>query len=117
MRIDWGGVTRAHPSLLGILIVTALVGIPAPIAAQRSVVLGVVRDTAGTPIPYAEAVLLNAGRRDRANDRGWFVLDSVASGADLLVVRAIGFQPQRLPINVGPNDTLELAVVLPPQVQ
>jgi hypothetical protein len=85
--------------------------------AQRSALVGVVRDTAGAAIPFAEAVLIGAKRSERANERGWFVFDSLPAGPDLLVVRAIGFRAQSLPLNLGSRDTVELAATLQPRIQ
>ncbi len=92
-------------------------GLARPSQAQRSLIVGVARDQSGAPIPYAEAVLLHGKSQDRTNYRGWFVLDSLEAGADLLIVRAIGFQVQRVPLTLGVADTLELEIVLRPQVQ
>jgi hypothetical protein len=103
------------------LAIAAALGSPVigpPVAAgQQAVIVGVAHDTGGRPIPFAEAVLVGAKRKDRANDRGWFVLDSLEAGPDLLVVRAIGYKAQRVPISIAATDTLELEVVLAPQVQ
>ncbi len=79
--------------------------------------VGVARDTSGRTIPFAEAVLVGAKKKDRASDRGWSVLDSLEAGPDLLLVRAIGYKAQRFPISRSATDTLELEAVLPPQVQ
>ena len=92
-------------------------GSPRPGQGQRSLIVGVVRDPSGAPIADAEAVLRHGKSQDRANDRGWFVLESLVAGADLLIVRAIGYQVQRVPLTLGVADTLELAIVLRPQVQ
>jgi hypothetical protein len=90
---------------------------PTPTFAQQAVILGVAHDTAGHAIPFAEAVLVHAKRKDRASDRGWFVLDSLEAGPDLLLVRAIGYQAQQVPIVMTATDTLELEVVLAPIAQ
>jgi hypothetical protein len=61
--------------------------------------------------------LIRARKSDRATDYGWFVLDSLDEGPDLLVVRAIGYRVKRVPLTLGPADTLEFEVRLDSRLQ
>src|SRR5688572_25348441 len=102
----------------GFALTSALaVGAIRPASAQRAAIVGVVRDQRGAPIPLAEAVLVSAKKRDRASDRGWFVLDSIDAGPDLLLVRAIGYRAERVPISLEAADTIDVEVILAPHVQ
>jgi hypothetical protein len=61
--------------------------------------------------------LIRSKKTDHASDRGWFVFDSVEAGPDLLLIRAIGFRPKRIPLGLGEHDTLDIAVTLEARVQ
>ncbi len=103
---------------MGLAIVGLTLGLVArPSAAQQAVIVGAVRDTRGSPIPGAEALLLSAKKKDHASDRGWFVLDSLEAGPDILVVRAIGYRARTMPISLGPADSIEVVAVLQPLIQ
>jgi hypothetical protein len=99
------------------LVLISFLGVGSALAAQQSVIIGVIRDARGNPVLEAEAVLVRAGKKEPPNYRGWFTFDSLDAGPELLVVRAIGYQVQQLPVTLGPSDTLELEVTMPARAQ
>jgi hypothetical protein len=82
------------PHLVRIPTLAALLGLlaSAPLAAQRGVVHGTVRDTAGAPIPEASVVIM-PDHRARADSAGRFVLTNVKPGLHEIRVRRVGFGP------------------------
>jgi hypothetical protein len=75
--------------------------------------VGTVRDTTGAP---RQGVLVTAdavpGRVARTGLDGTFRLDSLPLGSTTLVVRAIGFPPQSLPVAVRPGTPVPLDITL-----
>ena len=78
------------PSLVAAILLGTLAG--APLAAQRGVVHGTVRDTSGAPVPDASVVIM-PDRRARADSSGRFVLRDVKPGLHEIRVRRIGYGP------------------------
>ena len=84
--------TLALASLLAALSATSL-------AAQRTTVVGFVRDTAGHPIPEA-AITILPDIRTRADSAGRFVLTDVKEGLREIRVRRMGYRPYDATIRV-----------------
>jgi len=95
----------------------ALCWTPRGVAAQATVLVGVVRDTAGRAIGSAEIVSLTTRERATASAAGAFRLTGLEAGPGLWVVRAIGYRPERLAVTLGSADTLAIEVVLGPMPQ
>lgn len=88
-----------------------------PMPEATGVVMGRVVDSAGVAIPAAEVVAMAAQRRARVNDRGEFLVRWLDPGPELLLIRAIGYTPVRLPVTVELTDTLVIAVPLQRGIQ
>ena len=73
---------------------------------------GVVRDTAGRPLPNADVVGLSSRMRARTDGSGRFFLGDLGPGPELFLVRSIGFAPQRVPATLAAGDTMSVDVVL-----
>lgn len=73
---------------------------PASASAQgRHALRGVVRDSAGAPIPEADVAIVSQRIAGKTNERGEFVLPRVRTGEVQLSVRRIGFEPKTVVIN------------------
>lgn len=75
---------------------------------------GTVRDSAGTPVPGVEVVLLQRPGAVYSDSLGKFRFVDVPSGKRALHFRRLGFEPKSLDTNVTQGQTLALAVVLDP---
>lgn len=64
---------------------------------------GMVVTVGGNPVGGAE-VRMGDGPRLRANERGEWTLPSAAMGTRMLEVRALGYYPMRLPVDVVPGS-------------
>lgn len=83
-----------------LVLASALVlGASASLSAQKTTIVGFVRDTAGRPIPEA-AITVLPGQRTRADSSGRFVLTDVKEGLREIRVRRIGFRPYDATIRV-----------------
>lgn len=82
---------------------------PSP-AAPR--VRGTVRSSDGAVVGGARIRLINGGAETLAADDGSFVLTGVAPGSRMLDVRALGFLPATLAVDVMASGDVDVAVVL-----
>lgn len=90
----------------------ALIGIPAATGnAQRPTitVTGLVTDTSGFPIPFAN-VMLTDGRRIVASEAGRFALNIDAS-TRTIEIRRIGFEARVISMETWPDTALRIALV------
>ncbi len=69
-------------------------------------VRGVVTDSKGTPIANAVVAVVGSGQTERTAETGRFDVEGVATGTQLLDVRAIGFEPLRIPVSIFENEAL-----------
>ncbi|MGH7712357.1 MAG: carboxypeptidase regulatory-like domain-containing protein, partial [Gemmatimonadaceae bacterium] len=90
-----------------------------PLAAARRSVLrgeghlnGTARDSSGKPVPNAEATVWDTGREGRTNARGVFALDSLPGGTHMLEVKALGYAPSRMIVNLASGRRASAHVVL-----
>ena len=90
----------------------ALIAIPPPVAAQRTLrtVAGVVRDTAGAPIAGAEVLI--GERRATSNAAGVFQIDSLPPGQYPFTVRSVGYTAARSSLSVTNDPVTQVEVVL-----
>jgi hypothetical protein len=66
----------------------------APLPAGPNIMVGVVRDTAGIPIPGAEVIIPDLKLRLLANAEGIFRFEGVRTGKHTMRARKVGFAPQ-----------------------
>lgn len=88
-----------------------------PMPEVSGVVIGRVQDSVGAPIATAEVVAVTAKRRALADSRGEFMVRWLNPGPELLLIRAIGYTPVRLPVAVELTDTLVISVPLQRGIQ
>ncbi len=74
--------------------------------------VGTVRDTSGRPIANADVVAMAGNTLARTTAAGTFLLGNLAPGPEILLIRAIGFTPQRFPATLTAGDTVPVDVVL-----
>ena len=72
-----------------------------PLPAGPNIMVGVVRDTAGIPIPGAEVIIPDLKLRLIANGDGIFRFDGVRKGKHTMRARKIGFAPQIREFSLG----------------
>jgi hypothetical protein len=80
-------------------------------------VKGVVHNDKGQPVLNAEVTVPGTGVEQRTDSTGTFALTGLPSGTQTLDVRAIGFEPKRLVIDLTPARLTTLDVVLGRRVQ
>ena len=94
------------------LLVALIQGAGAPLQAQTpGVLLGIVGDTTGKPLPETEIVALRARRVIKTDSRGIFTL-SLLPGDETLIVRRIGSVPQTFDATMAAGDTTRIGVIL-----
>ena len=104
----------AHRFTTRLIVASSLVALwSLPAAAQRRNLAGVVRDSAGAPIPEADVSIASAHLLTRTNDAGTFVLTRVDPGQVELTIRRLGYVPKSLQFELHPNanDTLVIVMV------
>jgi hypothetical protein len=83
-----------------------------PLGAQGSgVIIGIVGDTAGRPLPETEVVALHAKRLVRTDSHGIFVI-ALPPGEETFIVRRIGFLPQTFDAILTARDSTRVGVNL-----
>jgi hypothetical protein len=75
-------------------------------------VRGIVRDAGGKPLPGARVALPTAGVEGMTTAAGQFTLDSLPGGSWMLEARAVGFQPQRVAVDILDSTTTDALVAL-----
>jgi len=86
----------------------------APLTAQRPLqsVRGVVRDTAGAPLPGADVLL--GTRKAVTNELGVFRIDSMPVGQYALTIRMVGYEPVRSVVAVVAAEPTEVEYFMLP---
>jgi hypothetical protein len=100
--------------LLSVWAVALTVAQATPLAAQqpRQTVRGVVRDTAGAPLPGADVVL--GARKAVTNALGVFRIDTMPVGQFALTIRMVGYEPVRSVVAVVAAEPTELEYLMVP---
>jgi hypothetical protein len=101
-------------SSAGLLVLAVHPGTAGAVRAQRpGVLLGIVGDTAGRPLPETEIVALRAKRLVKTDRHGIFVL-ALPAGDETFIVRRIGFLPQTFDATIAAGDSTRVGVNLAP---
>lgn len=91
------------------LMIAATSAAAGPIASDGAPSLaGVVRDTAGTPLPHAQVVIIGLNRGTSSNTAGEFSFDAVTPGRYEVYATLIGYAPARVAVVIP--DTSEAPV-------
>jgi hypothetical protein len=80
-------------------------------------VSGIVHNDKGQPVRSAEVSVPGTGVEQRTDSAGTFTLAGLPSGTQTLDVRAIGFEPKRVVIDLSPARLTTLDVALSRRVQ
>lgn len=73
---------------------------------------GVVRDTAGTPLPHAQVVIIGLNRGTSTNMAGEFLFDAVTPGRYEVYATLIGYAPSRVAISVPDASEAPVRVII-----
>jgi hypothetical protein len=99
-------------SLVKLILTLLLVGTPHLAQAQARVIRGVVVDSAGAPIPFANIIVTGSQRRVAAGADGAFQLRVESSSDRGIHVRRIGYLPRAVQLDPWPDSGVR--VVLEP---
>jgi hypothetical protein len=91
----------------------------APSHAQTGVLRGIVVDSAdGSFVAEAEVLIAGLHQVARSNNKGQFTLTKLSKGEVELVVRRIGYEPQRqtIVLSGGDRDSVKIVMVAQPEV-
>lgn len=103
---------RRRPSRrLPLIVLFAVMSSPVAYA-QKGSVTGVVRDSAGNPIPEADVSIVSAHLLSRTDIAGVFAFTRLGTGQTELAVRRLGYAPRSLQIDVRPDMRDTVIVVL-----
>jgi hypothetical protein len=82
--------------------------------AKMSALAGVVRDSAGSPIPYATVFLPGGSATTTANDSGRFMLANVPPGSARFTVRRLGYSQLNFSLAMPEDTTLIVSIRMRP---
>lgn len=119
---DSSGVIELQVPMSGVLVRDIFVGsaerVTSKTASGSTVLLkgggklrGTVRDTSGKPLPGARVTMPGNGAQSTSNTGGQFQLDSVPNGTWMLEARAVGYEPERVVVDVT-TDNPEVAEIV-----
>ena len=92
--------------------------LPLPMLRRGSArVSGVVHNDKGKPVENADVSVPGTGLEGRTGDSGTFSLAGLPSGTQTVEVRAIGFEPKRVAVDLSKDRPKTLDVVLDRRVQ
>jgi len=94
--------------------VPALCLVTTPLTAQARTgsISGVVKDSAGTPIPYVEVTALKAAKVVRTDTAGRFLISALTSGSLDFSFRRLAYSPVVLSVLIPADDTTDVEVTL-----
>jgi Carboxypeptidase regulatory-like domain/TonB-dependent Receptor Plug Domain len=111
MFSNWaGGRARSRSHRLAVATVAMFPGVVA--AQARGTLVGVVRDTAGSPVAEADVSIAALRLLTRTDDSGAFTLRRVQPGRATLMVRRLGFNPTTMELEVRSGAVESLRVEL-----
>jgi hypothetical protein len=82
----------------------------------RARVVGVIRDDKSQPVDRAEVSVPGTGLTTRTTDAGTFDLSGLPAGTQGVEVRALGYEPVRLAVDLHADSTSSITVNLPHKV-
>ena len=82
----------------------------------QAVLTGIIRhDSTGRPLPQVEVLLEGSQRQTSTDASGRYVLAGVPAGTETVLIRLIGYRPQRQRVVLNVGDTTWLNVELVPR--
>jgi hypothetical protein len=98
---------------LRVLVVCAAQLAPNGAAGQPSgAIAGLVRDTAGAPLPEVQVLLSPTERELRTDASGRFRLTGLPPGRYVVIARRVGFKPATLSVVLGAGQVSTISIVL-----
>jgi len=73
---------------------------------------GVVRDTAGTPLPHAQVVIIGLNRGTSSNTAGEFFFDAVSPGRYEVYATLIGYAPARVAVVIPDGSDAPVRITI-----
>ena len=73
---------------------------------------GIVRDTAGAPIPGVEIIVRADDRRASTNEKGQFWIGNLTNGVHVVLARRFGFLPESIRVPLAAADTADPIMIL-----
>jgi hypothetical protein len=98
--------------LLGTISAACLVSTQLAAQTRTGSITGVVKDSAGTPIPNVEVTAIKAARIVRTDTAGRFLISSLPSGSSDFSFRRLAFSPVVLSVLIPAEDTTDVEVTL-----
>jgi iron complex outermembrane receptor protein len=105
-----------HARHLGVAVALAA-GLTRPLVAQSGSLQGRITDSSGVAIVTAVVSVDASNLRASPNSRGQYSLNGVAAGQRVVRVRALGFDPESLAVNVAGGSNTRLDITLHRAVQ
>ena len=99
-------------SCLSMLLTLDVLGQPARVARTSGSVAGTVVDELGAPIPGVAIRALGGRASAMSTERGYFPMPPLASGTHQIVARRTGYLPDTVQVELTPDDSVALWVVL-----
>lgn len=99
-----------------ILLVCFLMLLPVAVMGQQASVGGVITDK-GEPLPFVNVYLKDGETGSSTDLNGQYLIEKLPAGDYILIVSAIGYQTQRLPISLKQNENLALSFEMEPTAE
>jgi len=93
-----------------LLLALVLSGVPHVTAAQGRFIHGVIVDSAGTPVPYANVIAVGSQRRIAATADGVFRLSMDSSANRAITVRRMGYLPITIELETWPDTAVRVVL-------
>lgn len=106
------GRERSARTWLSALGLVGLVLLPSAAHAQPGRLMGLVRDSSGSPVSNASVSASEARVATRTDDRGFFRLANLPPGPLGITIRRLGFDPVHLLVEISeaPRDTIHIVL-------
>ena len=119
MRRHLGRSSRLSLALTSVLFATIAVTGRSASAQENPPVRGIVKDSAGTPVPEVDVAIVSQHLLVRTNEKGEFVLPRVRSepGEIHVSIRRLGFEPKLVRLNYPSDVEKPLQIVLTEHAQ
>jgi hypothetical protein len=85
---------------------------PSPARAEAPRLSGFVRDGEGAPVAGASVTLMGSRASATSRDDGSYLLGDIASGTQMLEVRALGYEPSKVAVDIMSRGAATVDVVL-----
>lgn len=99
------------------LVILMMACMSSPVFAQSGAIQGTIVDRqTGDPLPGATVLIDGTSIGASTSLDGKYRIDRTPAGEHTLIVRYLGYQTERVPVSVGPGETLTIDTALDPEV-